>query len=209
MRIALLIEIEELVFDTLTLRAQALQSALEAEGIGASLAEVQWAHAGVTAQMALARIPVAAALDGVGESLALRRTADAMQTAFDRALPTFVPTVRDRLDALSSEFPVAVVTRATRDAALQMLEQAGLDRCMNAVRSLGDMRFDEQPPVWSDALSRLRADRGVAIAGGAILSAARIAGLHTVLVGGHPVNGVDESLISLDLLDASFIASLF
>ncbi len=209
MRIALVMEIEELVFDTLALRAQALWSALAAEGIGASMDEVQRAHTGVTAQMALARIPAAAALDGVGESLTLRRAADAMQLALDRALPTFVPTVRDTLDALSSEFPVAVVTRATRDAALLMLEQAGLDRCMNAVRSLGDMRLDEQPPVWSDALTRLGADRGVAIAGGATLSAAQAAGLRTVQVGGHPVTGVDATLISLDALDASFLASLF
>lgn len=209
MRIALAIEIEELLFDTLAMRAQALYSALAAEGIGASLDEVQQAHTGVTARMALARIPAAAALDAVGESLTLRRAADTMQAALHRAQPTFVPAVRDALDAVSSEFPVAVVTRATRDVALHMLECAGLDRCMNAVRSLGDMHLDEQPTVWSDALIRLRADCGVAIAAGAMLSAARSAGLRTVQLGNQPVAGVDATLISFDALDASFIASLF
>ena len=209
MRIALALEIEELIFDTLAMRAEALRSALAAEGIVVSLAEAQAAHAGVTARMALARIPAASALDAVGESLTLRRADDALQAALERALPTFAPAVRDTLDALSSEYPVAVVTRASRDVALRMLEQAGLDQCMNAVRSLGDTAPGEQPAVWSGTLTRLRADRGVAIAGAALLVAAGAAGFRTVQLGGEPAAGVDATLISLDALDASFLASLF
>ncbi len=209
MRIVLAIEIEEIVFDTLGMRSVALLSALTAEGITASLADVRQAHAGVTARMALARLPAASALDAVGEALTVRRAADAMQTALERAHPAFEPDVRDALAALSSEFPVAVVTRASRDVALRLLEQAGLDQCMNAVRSLGDLTADEQAPVWTDALARLRADRGVAIAGGAMLSPARVAGLRTVQLGGPAGADVDATLTSLHALDASFIASLF
>ena len=210
MRIALAIEIEELVFDTLAMRATALHAALAAEGIAVPLAEVHRAHTGVTAQMALAQIPAASAvLDSVGESLTLRRAADAVRAALDGAPLTFDPDERDALAALSAEFPVGVVTRAPRDAALRMLEHAGLDQCMRAVRSLDEVLVGAQPSVWSSALVRLRADRGVAIAGGAILSAAASAGLHTVQFGGLPVAGVDAAIPSLRALDASFIASLF
>jgi hypothetical protein len=42
-----------------------------------------------------------------------------------------------------------------------------------------------------------------------MLLAARAAGLRTVQLGGQPGAGVDAALISLDTLDAAFVASLF
>ena len=56
--LALLIEIEELVFDTLALRAHALRSALLHEGVVISEDVIQREHAGATVCMTLDALPV-------------------------------------------------------------------------------------------------------------------------------------------------------
>ena len=100
MRTALAIEIEELVFDTLSLRAIALRDALAHEGVAVALRDVMAAHGGVTVLMALSALDAANRLDDVGRDLALRRAEDAASASLERALPVFDPDARDRLATL-------------------------------------------------------------------------------------------------------------
>lgn len=208
-RTALLVEIEELLFDTGRLRADALHDALASEGVAASLDVVRHAHAGVTARMALGHIAAAASLDDVGTDLVLRRAADAVTDRLTRDAPPFDPAIRDHLDALASEFPIGVVTRATRETAQWLLERAGLDAAVSVVRSLSDLQAAEHAAVWRDAVKRLHAERGVAFARAALLQGARDSGVVAVPVGNAPEPGTSTQLVSLVEVNTSFVASLF
>jgi hypothetical protein len=90
-----------------------------------------------------------------------------------------------------------------------MLDAAGLHDCMNAVRSLAGVPEAGQHDVWADAVARLGAEGGVAIASPRMLAAAARAGLRTVQIGTPTADGTDGALVSLAQLDASYIVSLF
>ncbi len=207
-RTALIFEIEELLFDTLGLRARALQQALADEGVTATYDDVARAQTGRPTALAIGRITAAEHLDDVGRDLVIRRAADAVAASMARGAPSFDPRARDALAAAAAEFPLAVVTCATRDDAQHLLELAGLDTCVTTIRSLAAAAPGEQHIAWADAQRRLHAARGVAFAPGPLLLGARRAGLTTVQVGNGTADETDARLLSLAHIDASFITSL-
>ena len=207
--LALLIEIEELVFDTLALRAHALRSALLHEGVVISEDVIQREHAGATVCMTLDALPAASGLDGVARDLVLRRAADEARVALDHAAASFDRASRDAVLRLAVEYPVGVVTRGARDSAQRLLEQADLDSCIRTIQSLDDVPLSDQHHVWSDAAARLHRSHIVALGPPRTLAGARMAGQYTVAVGRGLAGGAgDEALVSLTQVDASFLASL-
>jgi beta-phosphoglucomutase-like phosphatase (HAD superfamily) len=213
MRTALIFELEALLFDTCDLRAYALQEALAQEGVTAAYGDVQRAHAGRPAALALQHLASADSLDEISRDLVVRRAADAVTASMARGAPSFDTHARDALVAAAAEFPLAVVTCASREDAQHLLALADLDACVTTIRSLAAAASDEQHTVWADARRRLHADHGVALAPAPLLDGARRAGLTTVHVGAdaddHTFNQADARLVSLAQVDASFVASLF
>ena len=204
---ALLIEIEEVLFDTLAMRAHALCTALQHEGLTLALDDVRSAHAGVTAAMALDAMPAAAELDDVSRDLVLLRAADDFRTALSTGLPSFDRAARDEVERLAAEFRIGVVSRASCDDAQRMLEQGGLDVCIRSVHSLGDLSQAEQRDVWSTAATRLHGGSVIAIGPRGILAGARRCGFPTIAIGPPTVHD-GAQLVSLAHLDASFLLSL-
>jgi glycolate oxidase iron-sulfur subunit len=206
--IVLLLEVEELVFDTLALRSEALRDAMAVEGVTLRLADVRAAHTGATAAMTLDALCATGALDATGRELVLRRTTDGVRARLDQQPPSFDAEARDTLAQLCVEFSLAVVTRATREEAQRMLEQAGLEECVRTIRSLGTLPASEQHTVWSEVARAMRPARVVAVAPAPLLAAARQAGLTTIAIGASNAD-TRVTLVSLSQLDASFIATIF
>lgn len=173
----LVFEPEELLFDTLELRATALHSALAREGVEVELSAVRLAHAGVPAATALDRLRGAEALDATGTALVLRRAADVTSSAFAVEPLTFSVTVRDRLAALAGQAALAVVTRGSRADAQQLLSVAGIDAEVRCIRSMADLDPGEYHSAWSDAVRGARGSPGVAFAPPGVLDDARRAAL--------------------------------
>ncbi len=209
MRTALVLEIEELLFDTLEMRAQALHRALDMEGVQLPPADVRHAHAGVAVSIALARLSERTKLDDLGRELVLRRVSDIVTDALARHTPSFDPAVRNTIEDLASAFPIAVVTRASRTEAQQLLERAGLDGVVSTIQSLAELDPTAHHTAWTAAWTKTHSARGVAFARGEQLCGAAQAGLRTVSMG--PVSDAPSHahLESLALVDAAFIASLF
>ena len=202
------LEIEELLFDTLGTRVRALVGALSAEGCEADDEAVTDAHTGRTALMALQVLPAARALDAVAFDLVLRRADDAATSAFRSAPPSFDAAVRDALVTLGNEIPVGVVTRAAVADAEAWLEIAGLTPSVRCMRSLGDVATDDIPHIFTDAVRRLHRTAGIAIVPAPLVAPAAAAGLRTIASGRHDVftdlvaravqdHGSDTSIFSL------------
>lgn len=213
-RTGIIVEIEELVFDTRDLRADALHAALLIEAVVIDRDTVLRAHAGVPAAIALTRLDAAAAaLDDTARELVLHRVADDVRHRVELQAPSFDTGARDALQQLAAEFALGVVTRASHADAMRLLELAELDAFVAVVRSLDGLEADRHHDAWSAVLTRLHADQGVAIAPSALLPAARLAGLRTVAidVAPRPDAGTppwDAALDSLARVNSSFIASL-
>jgi len=212
-RTGIIVELEELLFDTRDLRADALHAALLIEHVGVSRDDVLQAHAGVPAAIALARLDAASALDDTARELVLHRAADHVRRCFEEQMPSFDAVARDALQQLAAEFALGVVTRAARADAVRLLQLAELDAYVAVVRSLDGLEADRHHETWSDVLMRLHASQGVAIAPSELLHAARTAGLHTIAIDvpPRPASGAppwDGSLASLARVNASFITSL-
>lgn len=208
-RTALLVEIEGLLFDTASVRTTALHKALVAEGFDCHADDVRRAHAGVPAHVALHTLVAGRKLDDTGQALVLRRASDLVADAFAHAAPTFDPDVRDHLFALAAEFPIGVVTRAVRSDARRMLESIGLDGCIGTVSSLDDTNGTAPHAPWSETVTRLRADRGVAFAPLSLLRDAAAAGLQIVEVTGLATVISAGRTTPFTMVDADVIASLF
>ena len=206
MQFALLIELEEMLFDTRLIRATALQMALRAEGVTLAIDAVLEAHAGSTAVMALDTLR-ALPLDPLGRELVLRRTSDAVRRAFDARLPSFDASVRDAIVQLSTELPIGIVTRAGRDDAMRLLEHAALDVCVRTVQSLGDLARADHHRVWSVAASKMLGAQAVAVVPNQLASGARTAGIRAITVATEERN-FGATLVSLVRSDASFGVSL-
>jgi len=212
-RIGIIVEIEELVFDTRDLRADALHAALRMEHVAVERDTVWNAHAGVPAAIALTRLDAARSLDDTARELVLLRAADQVGRRFEEQAPSFDAAARNALQQLSAEFVLGVVTRATRSDADRLLQLAGLDGYVAVVRSLDGLEAERHHETWFEVLTRLHAAQGVAIAPSALLQAARTAGLRTIAIDvpAEPEADTpawDGSLDSLACVDASFIASL-
>ena len=205
-RVALLLEIEEVVFDTLAMRASALHDALGHEGVMVSRDDVMRVHAGATARMALDALPPALSLDAVSRDLVLRRALDAMRVAMENGLPSFDRVAADAVRRLAIDWPTAVVTRGTREEAQRLLEQAGLDACIRSVHSLDDRAEAEQADVWTRAVARMHGSPALAIGPRPILAGAQLAGLRTIAIRTTGIDS-DTALVSLAQLDASFFKS--
>ena len=213
MQTAVIIEIEELLFDTRDMRVDALQAALLVGNVVVSRNDVLHAHAGRPAIVALTQLDAAVVLDATAHELVLRRAADHVQRSLELQAPSFDAAARNALLQLATEYPLGVVTRATRADAARLLELAGLDAAIAVVRSVDERNEPYQHEVWSDVLMRLHATHGIAIAPAAMLPAAQRAGLRTVAVDMLPSPHADAapwyaSLASLSCVNASFIASL-
>jgi len=212
-RTGVIVEIEELVFDTRDLRADALHAALLVEHVAVDRDRVLQAHAGVPAGIALTRLDAASSLDDTARELVLHRAADQVRRRFEEQAPSFDAGARDALQQLAAEFALGVVTRAARGDAMHLLQLAELDSCVAVVRSLDGLEVDRHHETWSEVLMRLHAAQGVAIAPPELLHAARTAGLRTIAIDVVPRTDSgappwDGSLDSLARVDASFIASL-
>jgi beta-phosphoglucomutase-like phosphatase (HAD superfamily) len=205
--VALVLEIEALLFDTHDVRTDALHRALAAEGIQIARHEVSAAHDGVTAEMALAQLGAAATGDDVVRQLVLRRTQDGVREELTRGMPLFDANAAAALARVATDVPLGVVTRAEREYALRMLEAAGLDVYVRTVLSLDARADDEQHHVWAEAAARLRATHVIAVAPARLLAGARAAGLTTVAVG-ECSGTTNAPLVSLAQLDTSFLFSL-
>lgn len=216
-RTALIFEIEVLLFDTLSLRARALLQALAHEGVTALYEDVERAHAGRPAALAVQELASADSLDEIGRDLVVRRADDAVTAAMARGAPSFDTRARDALVAAAAEFPLAVVTCARHEDAQHLLTLADLDASVTTIRSLAATAGGEQHTAWTDARRRVHADHGVALVPGPLIVGARRAGLTTVHVGAQigarPDDRTDVQadarLVSLAQVDASFVASLF
>jgi len=214
MRTALVVEIEGLLFDTRTVRTDALQEALAQEGATIGADAVASAHDGVPVAIALERLAPLLTLDATGRELVVHRAAEHAARIFSVHAPSFDATVRDALEVLAAEFPLAVVTRASAEQAQSWLERVGLDASVLTIRSLAAPDPSEYVATWADALRRTHASRGVAIAPPALLRATQRAGLRTVQIGPDPdftESGYhpDARLESLSQVHADFLASLF
>ncbi|MES3034504.1 MAG: hypothetical protein V4813_10970 [Gemmatimonadota bacterium] len=214
MRRVLVVEIEELLFDTLHTRASALHVALSQEGIDADFDVVHSAHRGVTAAMALDRLAAARQLDATGRELVLHRAATTASRVFDVHAPSFDTGVRDQLVALAAELPLAVVTRATVEEAQRWLAAADLEASVTAVSSLAGLDAEQQATAWHDAVRRARAEQGVAMASAALLVGARRAGLRTVQLGDaydrdRAGYHAEAHVASLAEMNAAVLAGLF
>ncbi len=203
MRTAVLFEPEELLFDTLMLRANALQTALEAEGFSADLSAIRHLHAGVPSLVALTSIAMHSRIDTTAFELVLRRASDAFRSAIGASPPSFDPEAASAVVRLASEFPLGVVTRGEREDTQRLLAQAGLDQCVSVIRSLGATAVSLHHTVWDDARTTLRAARGIALVPAGLRDGARGAGLATPYSTGH------ASLHALATADAGFVDSLF
>ena len=215
MRTAVLIEIEELLFDTGAIRAAALLDALHHERASIDTDRLSKAHAGVPAALALLRLAPLLTLDAIGVELALHRANDTASRAFALHTPLFDAKARDARARLSSECPIAVVTRATAAEAHQWLEGADLEACVATVRSLSTLDPADYVTGWADALRRTHATCGVAIAAPAMLRVAQRAWLRTLQIGPDPdpdssTDGYqrDAQTESLSQVDAAFLAAL-
>jgi hypothetical protein len=229
---AVLLEIEETVFDTLDMRVRALCSALRSEGVMRAVEEVRSVHTGVTAAMAVDAIFLdalsvdtmaldataldatalnamrdSAALDVVTRDLVLLRAADNFRAALSTGRPSFDSAARDAVERLAAEFRISVVSRASCEDAQRMLEESGLDMCIRSVHSFGDLPQAEHRTVWADAATRLHGGPVIAIGPRGILEGARQCGLLTIAIGPPTTQGGTE-LVSLANLDASLVASL-
>jgi len=213
MRTALVVEIEGLLFDTRKIRTDALHEALAQEGATIAADTVASAHDGVPVATALERLAPLLTLDATGRELVVHRAAEHAARIFSVHAPSFDATVRDVLEVLAAEFPLAVVTRASAEQAQRWLEGVGLEASVLTIRSLGALDPSAYVATWADALRRTHASRGVAIASPALLRAAQRAGFRTVQVGPDPdfaESGYhpDARLESLSLVDAALLASL-
>lgn len=213
MRLALVLEIEELLFDTRAVRAVALHDALAQEGDTIELVRVSRAHSGVPAAIALQRLSPLLTLDATGRDLVLHRASEAAAKVWSLQAPSFDAEARDALEMLAGEFPMAAVTRATAADAHQWLELAGLDASIVTVRSLAAQDPSDYVASWADALRRTRTTRGAAIAAPAMLRIAQHAGLRTIQIGDDPdpeVDGYhpDAHLMTLSQVHAAFLATL-
>ncbi len=188
---ALILEIEELLFDTRSVRANALCDALRQESVSIDAVRVAMAHAGVPAAVALQRLAPALDLDATGRDLVLHRAMEGASRSFSAQAPSFNAESRDVLVMLCGEFALGVVTRATGAEALQWLEAAGLEASIATVRSLAALDPAEYVASWADALRRTHSTRGAAIAAPAMLRVARHAGLRTIQLGPDPDSSVD------------------
>lgn len=214
MRRVLAVEIEELLFDTRPVRAAALCEALAQEGVIVSHDAVAAAHAGVTGTLALKRLSAVHTLDGTGRELVLHRAAALASRALDVQAPAFDTDVCNRLAALATELPLAVVTRASLEQAHRWLAAAGLEAGVATVRSLEALEPDAYVTVWREVLQRTFAEQGVAIAALPLLAVAARAGFRTVHIADARDDGgagyhADVTLASLSQVDAGFLAALF
>ena len=217
MRTAVIVEIEELLFDTGVIRAAALHDALHHEGASIDADRLAKAHAGVPAAFALLRLAPLLTLDAIGLELALHRANDTASQAFALQTPLFDAEARNALERLSSECPIAVVTRASAAEAHQWLEGAGLEACVATVRSLTTLDPADYVASWADALRRTHATYGVAIAAPAMLRVAQRAELRTIQIGPDPGPDPDPStdgyqpdarVESLSQVHAAFLATM-
>jgi len=213
MRTALVIEIEELLFDTITVRNSALQEALKQEGGTIETDTVSVAHCGVPVAIALDRLAPVLTLDATGRDLVVHRAAEQASRIFVMQAPSFHTAVRDALMLLAADFPLAVVTRASAEEAQRWLEGAGLEASVLTVRSLAGLDPADYAAIWSDALRRTHATRGVAIAAPALLRTAMLAGLRTIQLGDDPDPDVagyhpDVRVKSLSQVDRALLATL-
>jgi hypothetical protein len=188
---ALILEIEELLFDTRSVRAMALCDALRQEGVSIDAVQVAMAHAGVPAAVAMQRLAPLLDLDATGRELVLLRAMEGASRSFSAQAPSFNAELRDVLVMLRGEFALGVVTRATGAEALQWLEAAGLEASIATVRSLAALDPSEYVASWADALRRTLSTRGAAIAAPAMLRVARQAGLWSIQLGPDPDPAVD------------------
>ena len=184
MRTAVLFEPEELLFDTLALRSRALYETLTNAGVTVDRTAVTRAHEGVPALVAIAVLSVADRLDETDVELVLRRATDHFRAAISTGLPVFDPGAAHAIAQLAREFSIGVVTRGARVDAQLMLEYAGLEHCVSVIRSIESANAVQQPGVWSDAMTSLRAERGLALVPSGLVAGARAAGLETPSLGG-------------------------
>ena len=206
--IALLLELEGLVLDTLGTRADALHGALAAEGIDVPWETVLHAHAGTGAARALDAIPVAAALDDTGRMLVLRRAADAAAAAFASAPPTLLPDAAAALERLAADHRIGIVTHGDREHADAWLERTELVALVRVLRSTHDLETAARRAIWRDAAQRLRLGLPdttpvLALVPGADADDARAAGLAALRVrpGASLARLTDDVLAAL--LDAA------
>lgn len=209
MTCGVLIEIEELLFDTLPVRVRALTQALSAEGVQVPAGTVEQAHRGASASMALHDIGAARGLDATSRELALRRAADLAGDAFRTTPPLCLDGAQAAMEMLARAIRIGVVTRASRAEAMAWIEAAGMAPCVTAIRSLGDGDEHEHPSVWHDAVRGLHATRGIAVVPSPLVGGARRAGLLTVAVGSdRPLAHADHHVTRLADLDSDLITRL-
>jgi hypothetical protein len=206
---AVVLEIEELLFDTLGMRAEALQSALAAEGVPVPLDELLAAHAGVPAVMALEQLRRAHPLDDVGAALVLRRAADVMSAFLARHSPAFDRSACVTIEVLATEHRIGVVTRATREDAQRLLAQVGLEAVCSVVRSLADLDAHARATVWHDMPRLLRTDHVVAVVPHGLVASASAAALIALRTDQGQCLFTDGRRCAFAALDAEALASLF
>jgi phosphoglycolate phosphatase-like HAD superfamily hydrolase len=208
MRLAIVLEIEQLLFDTQQLRARALHSALAHEGVRVQLEVVSRAHDGITASMALSRIPAAQSLDGTGRELTLRRAADQGEHEMTAATPAFDPAARDALLTLAAEYSIGVVTRANIREAEHLLNAAELTDYIRTIRSVAETDAAVQHLAWSGVIARMQAEHAVAIVPLALQATAARAGIRTIVITPNVVQITGVQFASLADVHASFINTI-
>ncbi|MBA3853420.1 MAG: hypothetical protein C0503_03335 [Gemmatimonas sp.] len=197
----LLIEFENVLAETATLRQAALAESLAADGIELT-AELLTLSLGRTFDDAIHRIreAVGAPADATGEELARLRAERAFAARLGKgvAMPAGVRTALEKLSAMSR---LALVTRAPRRDVEFVLQLSGLDGVFRPIVAQEDVRVSKPGRApYAAALARVaelfpgQVLRGVAVEDSVVgVRAARDAGLLTVLVGAHPPQDAMEA----------------
>jgi phosphoglycolate phosphatase-like HAD superfamily hydrolase len=182
MRVAVLVEIEELVFDTRSVRVGALEQALAEHRVSVNTSELTEAHRGVPALLALARLAGAAGLDPLARELIAHRATVLARREFEAQLPSFAPAACRLLEALSAEYAVGVVTRAERQQADAWITSAGLAGVTTVIRSLASVDPTEFTAVLADVRDRLGAPHAVALLPPALAASVGQPGIELVAI---------------------------
>jgi hypothetical protein len=194
MHTVVLLEIEELLFDTLAVRAAALHAALGASGVDVAPEAVLAAHTGVPAAIAIDRVSATCTIDALEQELITHRAAAIAREQFSAAVPTYAPRARDAIERAAAECVIAVVTRAEREQAHDWLNAAGLDGAVRLIRSLHGSGADTCAERFRDAAAARSCARPLAVVPHALGVIVARAGIRTLSLSAVEMASLDLQL---------------
>jgi phosphoglycolate phosphatase-like HAD superfamily hydrolase len=142
------LEPEELILDTLAMRARLLSDVLTEYGVHADIEATRAAHRGVPTIVALESIAGGLALDHTARQLVSRVMADRVAETTAWVIPALHPDARESFAALASARRVQVLTRARGDTMHRWLEALELTEYVHRIVSVDDLPTDAVYARW-------------------------------------------------------------